>query len=319
MPEIASFLSKDPSSYKLLPSLPFPLSATLPHHLPKRAIIQAPLLVRPPSTECSVYTQEGRAKFLTSIGVPSHLHDPKTKILIVSFGGQVIRKPSRPGSRTNSQYQSRSHSPEPKQKANGSPVKGSPLQDKDINSQGVRGWGPSEPFMSHIPDQIPPNSRVAPLRADSSDDEVTSPRLATTSHIWIPGAPPAWKPLPTPTHAESVPFFTTVLPTPIEASSSVYVDLDADDAYDADAPRLVPDASWIAIVCGVSKEQWVAQCEDEDSELPDGFYVAPRDLYMPDLTAIGDVLLGKLVRRLVITLCLMRGYHTIYKSADNDS
>jgi hypothetical protein len=47
-------------------------------------------------------------------------------------------------------------------------------------------------------------------------------------------------------------------------------------------------------VCGVSKEQWNTGDGDDDG-LPDGFYVAPKDVYMPDLTAVADVLLGKLV------------------------
>jgi hypothetical protein len=54
---------------------------------------------------------------------------------------------------------------------------------------------------------------------------------------------------------------------------------------------LLPDETWIAIVCGVSKDQWLNQGE----ELPEGFYVAPRHVYMPDLIAVSDVLLGKLV------------------------
>jgi len=55
------------------------------------------------------------------------------------------------------------------------------------------------------------------------------------------------------------------------------------------------DDTWIAIVCGVTKEQWNAVDGDVDEGLPDGFYVAPKDVYMPDLTAVADVLLGKLV------------------------
>jgi len=55
---------------------------------------------------------------------------------------------------------------------------------------------------------------------------------------------------------------------------------------------LLPDESWIAVVCGVSKEQ----LEQDEDELPDNFFVAPRDVYMPDLTAVANVLLGKLVR-----------------------
>ena len=55
--------------------------------------------------------------------------------------------------------------------------------------------------------------------------------------------------------------------------------------------RILPDDSWIAVVCGVSKD-WGR--EDGEDALPDGFFVAPRDVYMPDLTAVADVLLGKL-------------------------
>lgn len=48
---------------------------------------------------------------------------------------------------------------------------------------------------------------------------------------------------------------------------------------------LLPDENWIAVICGVSKEQWNA--ENEEGGLPEGFYVAPRDVYMPDLIAVG--------------------------------
>ena len=55
--------------------------------------------------------------------------------------------------------------------------------------------------------------------------------------------------------------------------------------------KLFPDESWIAIVCGVSKD-WA---KEDGEELPENFFVAPKDVYMPDLTAVADVLLGKLV------------------------
>ena len=61
-----------------------------------------------------------------------------------------------------------------------------------------------------------------------------------------------------------------------------------------DGVGLLPDKNWIAVICGVSKEQWDA--ENEDDGLPEGFYVAPKDVYMPDLVAVSDVVLGKLVR-----------------------
>ncbi|KAK9894893.1 hypothetical protein P389DRAFT_161703 [Cystobasidium minutum MCA 4210] len=49
---------------------------------------------------------------------------------------------------------------------------------------------------------------------------------------------------------------------------------------------LIPKG-WIAIVCGL-------QVKDGVDELPENFYAAPRDVYVPDLTAVCDVLLGKL-------------------------
>ena len=79
-------------------------------------------------------------------------------------------------------------------------------------------------------------------------------------------------------------------PTPLTTGEDGFFDRVQEEDEGA---RLLPDSSWIAIVCGVSKEQW--NDLDSDSELPDGFFVAPRDVYMPDLTAIADVLLGKLV------------------------
>jgi len=76
--------------------------------------------------------------------------------------------------------------------------------------------------------------------------------------------------------------------------------------------QLLPDDSWIAIICGAShSKSWGSLQRSQETtfggptaasgasipedELPDGFYIAPRDVYMPDLMAVGDVLLGKLV------------------------
>jgi len=59
----------------------------------------------------------------------------------------------------------------------------------------------------------------------------------------------------------------------------------------------LPSESWIAIICGVSGN-WSTGSE-EDS-LPPNFYIAPPDVYMPDLTAVADVLLGKLVSEIPI-------------------
>ena len=65
----------------------------------------------------------------------------------------------------------------------------------------------------------------------------------------------------------------------------------AEDILETADVRILPDESWIAIVCGVSKD-WGK--EDGAEPLPDNFFVAPRDVFMPDLTAVADVLLGKL-------------------------
>jgi hypothetical protein len=72
----------------------------------------------------------------------------------------------------------------------------------------------------------------------------------------------------------------------------------SDDDDDSGSSGLLPDESWIAVICGVSKEQWNAENnngEGGEGGLPEGFFVAPRDVYMPDLIAVGDVVLGKLV------------------------
>lgn len=139
-------------------------------------------------------------------------------------------------------------------------------------------------------------------------------RLATLSHILIPGAPPASKHLRTPslnTHPKlgggaGLPDMCVIPPTPnpdattnaslpsthISNASSVPEAQSFDESLTTE-DRLLPDENWIAVICGVSKEQWNA--ENEEGGLPEGFYVAPRDVYMPDLIATGDVVLGKLV------------------------
>jgi hypothetical protein len=130
---------------------------------------------------------------------------------------------------------------------------------------------------------------------------VSSPRLATPSHIWIPGAPPASKPTPSPIDY-SIPTLATIPPTP---RTGGHFNFNADATADNEEARLLPDLSWIAVVCGVTKEQWLALDDDQDSGLPDGFFVAPKDVYMPDLTAVGDVLLGKLVSYDIPLSCVM--------------
>ncbi len=96
-PAVVSHLIRDPHTYTLHPSLPFPPNRADAPPLTKpkqRSAHLAPLLVRPPNDD--VYTPEGRSRVLSSLGISKDLHDPATtKILVVSFGGQVIHKPSR--------------------------------------------------------------------------------------------------------------------------------------------------------------------------------------------------------------------------------
>ncbi|RDB25650.1 hypothetical protein Hypma_006794 [Hypsizygus marmoreus] len=277
--EVIECLLRKPSTCPLHPSIPFPTPS--PPHAKRsipRTAIQAPLIVRPPTSTTSVYTPEGRSRLLSSIGVPHDFHDPtRTKILIVSFGGQVFRTPSRPSSRRHS----RSATPE-------------------MSPTHVNGIANAIPEMHLLP--LVREPKISSPQASSSADhplshadshEDIAPRLATPSHIWIPGAPPASKPSLT-RHSSAefrIPEVATIPPTPsglIEA-----FDLNAGGDESELDTRLLPDSSWIAIVCGVSKDQWHGS-HDKDTGLPDGFFVAPRDVYMPDLTAVGDVLLGKL-------------------------
>ncbi|KAG6919206.1 hypothetical protein DXG01_008504 [Tephrocybe rancida] len=262
--DIIESLSRLPPPCALHPSIPLQPSSLYPRRgNPTRSVVAAPLLVRPPSTTYSPYTPEGRARLLSTIGVPSELHDPtRTKVLIVSFGGQVFRAPSRPSSRS----QSRSNTPSP-----------SPTVPSSPPSFCVGSLPTPQPLKPY-PAAPPPPTTLIP------------PRLATPSHIWIPGAPPAHKRGPS---AFSVPDLATIPPTPDALKTAFNITppslLDEADPFD---PQLLPDESWIAIVCGASKDKWSE--DDKATGLPDGFYVAPRDVYMPDLTAVGDALLGKL-------------------------
>ena len=362
-PEVEACLSLACGAQQLLPSLPYPISNVMSNLLRKpgnvggRKVIQAPLLVRPPSSKESVYTPEGRSQLLSSIGVPPHLHDPtKTKILIVSFGGQVFKRPQTP-SKTHSRNASResvTNMPSKSRASDKSPSKADKLKtEKTINEVTTKlqafqnGIPTSKHFDLNFPLRTEPASGTSNIMKSEGAQiqPPASPRLATPCHLWIPGAPPASKPPMSPSllTAPTIPILNTIPPTPqSQTSSSRFPDpdsmyLSSSDASESssasstsddevslaseslttpgdekdndeelldemDIPKLLPDASWIAIVCGVSKEQWAAARDGEDSELPEEFYVAPRDVYMPDLTAVGDVLLGKLVRHFSFNL-----------------
>jgi hypothetical protein len=270
-PEVIDHLIQDPQTYALHPSIPFRPSHpdAPPLAKPKqRSAHLAPLLVRPPNDD--VYTLDGRSRFLSSLGISEDLHDPTTtKILVVSFGGQVIHKPSR------------------------SPTPGT-----------TRPASPCRPYIKHE-DKLKSNSFTRELSQElnflsRTDGSGTPGQVFGLSHIYVPGAPaPAAMPSPT------IPSVTTIPPTPILGEFS-HENVSAEQENADVRSLMLPDASWIAVVCGVAdSREWQIRrrnpgtdresSSEEDNGLPEGFYIAPRDVYMPDLMAVADVLLGKLV------------------------
>lgn len=290
MSAIFDHLSEDTSQYTLLQQVPFP-----PQYPPKmvpRTVISAPLIVRSPSSV--VYTEEGRHRLLDSIGVPRHLQDnPTTKILIVSFGGQVFHKPSH--SRSSSLAQTPNVSIlEPSKQMNGvrhvhhscapaaavlSIKKSMPTDAKDANA-GI------EALASALQNNLHAPRRTGSLR-------VRVDCKSSTSLLMIPGAPAAS--LPSSPATVTIPTFPSVVPPTPEIEQVEdrfgHVSVSEEEYKDDVFGTLLPDESWLAIVCGVPKE-WAAAGGEA---LPDNFFVAPKDVYMPDLTAVADVLLGKLV------------------------
>ncbi|KAF7968808.1 hypothetical protein HWV62_29284 [Athelia sp. TMB] len=276
-----------------------------------RAVQRAPLLVRTPTphsaTTPSVFTRAGRAALLASIGVPAERHDPATtRVLVVSFGGQVFKRvASRPRSALG-------------MRAGGSSANGSQTTLGSHSTFGSSAWGSLSSSAASSAASSPAISPLtSPLRPPKSPTlkAQTPPlprlRLATDSHLFIPGAPPAALP-GSPGSPRTRVFPPSQPGTPRSAgvhrvtrSLSSYFgphaepveekeeeEGEGEEGWEEEAGGLLPDASWIAVVCGVSKEQWDA--EDGGGGLPAGFYVAPKDVYMPDLTAVADVLLGKL-------------------------
>ena len=357
IPEVVHHLLKDPCSCPLLPSLPFPLvsqdQAKVP--LPPRSIIQSPLLVRPPNP--SIYTPEGRSQFLSSIGIPKSAHDPdKTRILIVSFGGQIFHAPR---SRSPSPAPSRSGTPNhsPRRLERNKPDRPhTPIADLEFIDGALAKCVPPSPCktkgkpklscLTTDSERTPEESTItrptvttvltdftnSPARRNTtthsqppkaiSRRRSNSQRIATDHHLWLPGAPSAARKSEftspntqyTPSFEATnpllfpppLPLVITTPPTPLTPvpqeysqtlaeyvfhphSPSGLIDVNSASVGSTETPRLLPE-DWIAVVCGASKEQ------DEGAEqLPEGFYIAPKDVYMPDLTAAADVLLGKLV------------------------
>ncbi|KAK7031204.1 hypothetical protein VNI00_013620 [Paramarasmius palmivorus] len=312
----------------------------------KRKIIRAPLLVRSPTAprtqesqvsekKYSVYTAQGRQRFLSSIGVPEHLQTPhQIKVLVVSFGGQVFRKPAT--TPASGRSTPRRGSP-PQTKATATPGKAddtktsrcegvglglssvsdslSTLTEDSTPRRSARFTPPDSPPRSERPRtpldhrDVNPDPKCHPLQLVSMkrDEESSSSGTVASQSMWIHGA-----------RSPAMPHDSAFLPTlrsleTADEELQVHI-VPATPSIEADEwnvhtapPSLLPDDTWIAIVCGVSKEQWERQqqLEGEDGGLPENFYVAPRDVYMPDLTAVADVLLGKL------------GYGTVAECVDS--
>ncbi|OCH85724.1 hypothetical protein OBBRIDRAFT_784503 [Obba rivulosa] len=290
--KVVQHLLEPPSSYILHPSFPFPPSVQPKSEIFPRSVRQAPLLVRSPDP--SVYTPEGRRRFLESIGVPAQYHDPAhTRILIVSFGGQVFHKPH---SRTHSRAGSETGTPRRFERCAPAPVglgtvgriarenhaAHAKALTRALRSATISGPAPRAAQQA----QAPPAAHPAP-----SPPPPPRTRPRGLSLLNIPGAPPAT--FQAPPVAPVLPTFVMSPPSPDVADEKGAVRIEEEvlgEELEEGVGSLLPDEGWIAVVCGVSKE-WVR--EDGDA-LPDNFFVAPKDVYMPDLTAVADVLLGKL-------------------------
>jgi len=167
-PEVLSTLESSLNSIPLYPSVPFPHSS--PRKPLQRQIREAPLLVRHPAPD--IYSMAARHRILDSVGVPRELHDPEhTKVLIVSFGGQVIRRPSHSATHSRNGSRSLSITSTPSLRPTDISAPVAQLPSVDGSSSGS---------------SSPP--RLAE-RLQTSFKEL--PRIATPSHIYIPGAPPA--------------------------------------------------------------------------------------------------------------------------------
>jgi len=272
--------------------LPKPLEASTS----ERQVVPTPLFVR--ETSSDVFSSaETRTKTLKYAGVPEELHGHK--ILVVSFGGQRIVAPR---SVASSAHGSRSGSPAP-----GSPEKRGttlpsasvpiihppqPVQPVENGSSVARNLTQAaEQLHAQLSstgssDTIKPKSLLAPSQTSAG-------RVATPSHIYVPGAPAGavhTSPRPAQDGFGQPPQRTTSLEDgiTIEVSEPPQQQQLAEDADPgASEPRLLPDDFWVAVVCGAG-DAWGHE------HLPDRFFVAPKDVYMPDLTAVSDCYLGKL-------------------------
>ncbi|THH08591.1 hypothetical protein EW145_g2601 [Phellinidium pouzarii] len=146
------------ASTPLHPPIRFPISVNNQKALPRK-IIQSPLIVRRPSKDA--YTSEGRKRILDRVGIPTSLQGEDMKILVVSFGGQVFRKPS---SRTPSRN---GYSPREVERTSSAESARSTASRRSADSQTSKC---SKESFVHV---------KAPV--------------ASLEHLWVPGAPPASK------------------------------------------------------------------------------------------------------------------------------
>ncbi len=284
-PDVHTHLRNPPSTYTLLPQIPFP--PEYPQKKVPRSVIDVPLLVRSPNP--SVFTSEGRRCLLDSIGVPKKIQDSSnTKLLIVSFGGQVFHKPHS-HSRSPSNSSSPGHSVLTPSKVINS-AQQHPKANADLKHKLPSAAHESASGVEALSEAL----RSSLLNGAKT----TPPRVVQNrpgqSVLIIPGAPPAS--IPNSPIAPTAPVFSSIIvPATPKPDSAVEWSLDlAVKAEEEEAPySMLPDDSWIAIVCGVPKD-WA---EKDGEDMPENFFVAPKDVYMPDLTAVADVLLGKLVSK----------------------
>lgn len=277
-PPIAQILNQyreSPESVEFHPTIPYPPS----YHrgARSRSIIPAPLIVRHPSSDA--FTLPKRESILDLCGVPKALHDAtKTRVLIVSFGGQKFK---RPGSGSNTP----SNNASPEMRANHE----LPPAPNDVHILGSQ-KAPRAVSDTHY--RPTPHRSKTYLRPISHSvifprprQMSAPPRIVTPTHLFIPGAP---GPVPNP-----------ISPLVGPQSPRVEMSLGAQvvNELEENVPRLLPPG-WIAIICGGSS--W----NDEDL-LPEDLFIAPRDIYMPDLMVVGDVLLGKI------------GYGTVSEAIDS--
>lgn len=276
-----------PGSVTLHPPVPFGVEEHFSRPNPRcRCIVPAPLIVRHTSPEA--FTISRRNEILDSVGVPAHIRDlPGTRILIVSFGGQKFRRPG-----SGNVTPSPQHSPESLAVAE----KDLPEVSNDILSLDTALKEFPHPLSKSRPKNFirrsntslhPLHHHIGPRPRNMS----APPRFITPTHLFIPGAP---GPIPNP----ASPVVASTSSQFAEAQRSPLSPLSAPDEPEIDLPRLLPPG-WIAIICGASPD-W-----KNEENMPEDLFIAPRNIYMPDLMVVGDVLLGKL------------GYGTVSEAIDS--